>query len=207
MASANAKATRRAVARQRLDAEVSTLAWLLAIEMPGPGRPVQDPELAAIIDMERQADLLAGITAAVRAAGEQHIETTQKVAEIVMEAVSGRESLSGEEKAELAQIVAEAMEVAGRTTDADATPTVEPAVAVDAGESRADIQAHEQGTNTYLPPDGEPGVTLSSVIVTPIDLNELTRKELNVFAEARGIDDAAKLPNKDAVIAAIEALA
>lgn len=67
MASNAAKATRRAHARTRLDGEVRRVATRLDVTPPDGAPPARDPELAAIQEMERQADLLKAINAALDA--------------------------------------------------------------------------------------------------------------------------------------------
>jgi len=75
----------------------------------------------------------------------------------------------------------------------------------------AEIVGHQDGT-AYTADDAEsPTPTTMThdkqdVAETP-NLSSMTRDELNAEAARRGVEDPASLPNKDAVIAAIEGLA
>ena len=64
MASSLAKSTRRAVVEQRLAESGAALAEHLGIEIPTQSVAIRDPELAAIVELERQADLFDAILAA-----------------------------------------------------------------------------------------------------------------------------------------------
>lgn len=202
MASTESKITRRALARQRLDHEVALLADLLGIEMVAPGKPPQDPELAAIVEMERQSDLLAGITAAVVAQFEALAGTTQRVVDGITAAVTGREGLSDEEKSIITLSIAEAVDRALNppAEGPEAIPEEAGGEPVE-GQSRAEIFAATHGDNTFVPVDEDQ----DDFEVTKLDLSTLTRDQLNAMATDKGILDADKLPNKATVIAAIEA--
>lgn len=65
MATTGAKAKRRAEVQLRLAASTDSLAARLGIEVPHAAYPVRDPELAAIIDLERHADMLEAIAGAL----------------------------------------------------------------------------------------------------------------------------------------------
>lgn len=181
MASAAAKATRRAVARNRLDEAVTRLADQLGIEIATRDRSVKDPELAAIVETEAQADLLERISGAITERTQAHEETTQKVVALIAEAVSGRESLSDAEKADLAQIVAEVTEAVTRAPEPEPKDGVNDDEPNGEGETPSDDEKHPG--NVYLV--------------------GLTRDELNALATEKGIDHPEKLPNKVAVVAAI----
>ena len=62
--------------------------------------------------------------------------------------------------------------------------------------------ASADAVTSFAPP--EAGVTPAQL---PDDLDQLTRAELNELADERGVENAAGLPNKEAVIDAIEATA
>lgn len=65
MATVTAKAKRRADVQARIAVTMEALAARLRVTFPEPARPVRDPELAAIVDLERQADVLDAIDAAL----------------------------------------------------------------------------------------------------------------------------------------------
>ncbi len=68
MATVEAKARRRAGAHQRLTASMEDLTERLGIDMPEIGQSVRDPELASIIELERQAGMLESVLESIPAA-------------------------------------------------------------------------------------------------------------------------------------------
>lgn len=65
MATVTAKARRRALVQQRLDQSTRQIATRLGIALPDAARPARDPELSQILDLERQAEVLDRVLAAV----------------------------------------------------------------------------------------------------------------------------------------------
>lgn len=64
MATAEAKARRRAIAQERITDVTARLAETFGIEIPEEGAPIRDTDLAGTVALERQADLLEAILAA-----------------------------------------------------------------------------------------------------------------------------------------------
>ena len=106
-------------------------------------------------------------------------------------AATGREGLSDEEKIELAQDIAEAVDLA-------LNPPAEEGEDEPESPSDGDEDDFEVATVSIPDPSGDSGKHPNNVY-----LDALTRDQLNALASEKGIEHPEKLPNKAAVIDAI----
>jgi hypothetical protein len=153
MASAAAKAVRKAEVRHRLDREVTAIAHRLHIDIPDAITGVRDVDLAVIVDLERQADILGSVNAALEERGIE-VPEIDEIKGVKLDNTASRDVLNrlaadlgiddaaDKRKFPNKDAVIAAIEAAIASTD-DGEPESDEEPAPDTGEADADSESSD----------------------------------------------------------------